>query len=69
VIRCCAHALLSSRRIERATYRDIAVRPVAANLHPDHDTAAAFRRANRAAIEAAFPQVRIHPVRAAVVVG
>jgi hypothetical protein len=33
------------------------VRYVAANLHPDHDTIAAFRRANRAAFEAAFPQV------------
>jgi hypothetical protein len=33
------------------------VRYVAANLHPDHDTIAAFRRANRAAFEAAFLQV------------
>ena len=48
---------LSSRRIERATYRDIAVRFVAANLHPDHDTIATFRRANKAAFEAAFLQV------------
>jgi hypothetical protein len=30
---------------------------VAANLHPDHDTIAAFRRGNRAAFEAAFLQV------------
>jgi hypothetical protein len=30
------------------------VRCVAANLHPDRDTIAAFRRANRAAFEAAF---------------
>jgi transposase len=30
---------------------------VAANLHPDHDTIAAFRRANRAAFEAAFLRV------------
>ena len=29
-----ANGLLSSRRIERATYRDIGVRLVAANLHP-----------------------------------
>ena len=33
------------------------MRYVAANLHPDHDTIAAFRRANRAAFEAAFLQV------------
>ncbi len=52
-----ANGIFSSRRIERATYRDIGVRYVAANLHPDHDTIAAFRRANRAAFEAAFLQV------------
>jgi transposase len=52
-----ANGILSSRRIERATYRDIAVRFVAANLHPDHDTIAVFRRSNKAAFEAAFLQV------------
>ncbi|MBI0539738.1 DDE transposase [Roseomonas sp. KE2513] len=44
-----ANGIFSSRRIERATHRDIGVRYVAANLHPDHDTIAAF--------EAAFLQV------------
>ncbi len=52
-----ANGIFSSRRIERATYRDIGVRFVAANTHPDHDTIAAFRRANKAAFEAAFLQV------------
>jgi transposase len=52
-----ANGIFSSRRIERASYRDIAVRFVAANLHPDHDTIAEFRRSNKAAIEAAFLQV------------
>ena len=52
-----ANGLFSSRRMERATYRDIAVRFVAANLHPDHDTIATFRRTNRTAFEAAFLQV------------
>ena len=52
-----ANGIFSSRRIERASYRDIGVRFVAANLHPDHDTIAAFRRANKAAFEAAFLQV------------
>jgi transposase len=52
-----ANGIFSSRRIERASYRDIAVRFVAANLHPDHDTIAAFRRSNKAAIEAAFLRV------------
>jgi len=52
-----ANGMFSSRRIERASYRDIAVRFVAANLHPDHDTIAVFRRSNKAAFEAAFLQV------------
>ena len=52
-----ANGIFSSRRIERASHRDIGVRFVAANLHPDHDTIAAFRRANKAAFEAAFLQV------------
>lgn len=57
LIYACANGIFSSRRIERATYRDLGVRYVAANLHPDHDTIAAFRRANRAAFETAFLQV------------
>src|SRR5574337_589737 len=52
-----ANGIFSSLRIERATYRDIGVRFVAANLHPDHDTIAVFRQSNKAAIEAAFLQV------------
>ncbi len=52
-----AHGIFSSRRIERATHRDIGVRYVVANLHPVHDTIAAFRRTNRVAFEAAFLQV------------
>jgi transposase len=52
-----ANGVFSSRRIERATYRDIGVRFVAANLHPDHDTIAVFRRINKTAFEAAFLQV------------
>ena len=57
LIYCYANGVFSSRRIERATFRDVGVRFVAANLHPDHDTIAAFRRANTAAFEAAFLQV------------
>ena len=52
-----ANGIFASRRIERATHRDLGVRFVAANLHPDHDTIATFRRLNRAAFEAAFLQV------------
>jgi transposase len=52
-----ANGIFSSRRIERATWRDVGTRFIAANTHPDHDTIAAFRRVNRAAFEAAFLQV------------
>ena len=52
-----ANGIFSSRRLERATYRDIGVRFVAADQHPDHDTIAAFRRDNARAFEAAFLQV------------
>ena len=57
LVYCYANGVFSSRRIERATHRDIGVRYVSANLHPDHDTIAAFRRSNRAAFEAAFLRV------------
>src|ERR1700756_1310285 len=57
LIYCYAHGTFSSRRIERATYRDLGVRFVGANLHPDHDTIAVFRRSNQAAFETAFLQV------------
>ncbi|MFQ6007244.1 MAG: IS1182 family transposase [Woeseia sp.] len=57
LIYCYANGIFSSRRIERATYRDIGVRFVAANLHPDHDTLCKFRRENFAAISESFLQV------------
>jgi len=57
LIYCYANGIFSSRRIERATYRDIGVRFVAANLHPDHDTIATFRRENLAAVSESFLQV------------
>ena len=38
LIYCYANGIFSSRRIERATYRDIGVRYVSGNTHPDHDT-------------------------------
>ncbi len=57
LIYCYANGIFSSRRIERATYRDIGVRFIAANTHPDHDTIAVFRRTNKEAFEAAFLEV------------
>src|SRR5580658_1639500 len=46
----------SSRRIERATYEDLAFRYLAANQHPDHDTVANFRRTHFAALASLFVQ-------------
>ncbi len=57
LIYCYANGIFSSRRIERATHRDIGVRFVAANLHPDHDTIARFRRENFDAVSESFLQV------------
>ena len=57
LIYCYANGVFSSRRIERATRRDIGVRFVAANSHPDHDTIATFRRANLAAVSESLLQV------------
>jgi transposase len=57
LIYCYANGLFGSRRIERATYRDLAVRYLCANRHPDHDTLCAFRRNNLDAIAAAFMDV------------
>ena len=57
LVYCYANGIFSSRRIERATYRDIGVRFIAANLHPDHDTICAFRRNNAEAFAAAFLEI------------
>jgi transposase len=57
LVYCYANGVFSSRRIERATYRDVAVRYLSCDLHPDHDTICAFRRNNFEAIAAAFVQV------------
>jgi transposase len=39
-----ATGVLSSRRLERATYDSVALRYLAAGSHPDHDSLATFRR-------------------------
>lgn len=49
--------LPSSRRIERGTYEDVALRVLAGDQHPDHDTIAAFRQRHLAALAALFVQV------------
>ena len=57
LIYCYANGIFSSRRIERATHRDVAVRFITADTHPDHDTIAAFRRENLEAFTLAFHRV------------
>jgi len=57
LIYCYANGIFSSRRIERATHRDMGVRYVAANQHPDHDTIATLRRENFEAVAESFLQV------------
>jgi len=57
LIYCYANGVFSSRRIERATHRDIAVRYLTGDTHPDHDTIAAFRRENFELVSACFVHV------------
>jgi transposase len=49
--------LPSSRKIEQATYRDVAFRVLASDQHPDHDSLAAFRQRHLEALAALFVQV------------
>jgi len=55
----------SSRRIERATYEDVAFRYLAADQHPDHDTIAAFRQEHGASGAALRTGVAIVPASGA----
>lgn len=57
LIYCYANGIFSSRKIERATYRDVAVRFLAGNTHPDHDTICKFRRENLEVFSSAFVSV------------
>jgi transposase len=47
----------SSRKIERATYEDVAFRVLAADQQPDHDSVAEFRKRHLAALAGLFGQV------------
>jgi transposase len=47
----------SSRKIERATYRDVAFRVLAGDQHPDHDSIAEFRKRHLGALAEVFVQV------------
>jgi transposase len=57
LIYCYANGVFSSRRIERLTHRDIAVRYLTGNTHPDHDTICAFRRENAQVVGEAFVEL------------
>lgn len=49
--------IMSSRRIERASYEDVAVRYLAADQHPDHDTVASFRQQHLPVLAQVFTHV------------
>ena len=54
-----ATGVFSSRRLERATYDNVAFRLIASNEHPDHDAIATFRRRFLKDIETLFVQVLV----------
>ena len=48
---------VSSRKIEKATYEDVAFRVLACNQHPDHDSIAEFRKRHLQELASLFVQV------------
>jgi transposase len=52
-----ATGVFSSRKLERATFESVPFRFIAGNLHPDHDTLAAFRQTFLPALKDLFVQV------------
>jgi transposase len=51
-----ANGVMSSRRLERATYRDVAVRMLCADQHPDYRSIARFRKRHLEALGELFVQ-------------
>src|SRR5207342_3845249 len=51
-----ANGVVSSRKLERATYRDVAVRMLCADQHPDYRSIARFRRRHLPALGELFVQ-------------
>jgi transposase len=49
--------IVSSRRIERACYEDLAFRVLTANQQPDHSRISEFRRRNLEALSELFVQI------------
>ena len=52
-----ATGVMSSRKLEQATYDSLAFRYIAANTHPDHDTIANFRKRFLKQLEPLFVQI------------
>jgi len=52
-----ATGVFSSRKLERETYDSVAMRYVAANRHPDHDTIANFRKRFLEELSTLFVQI------------
>jgi hypothetical protein len=52
-----ATGTFGSRRIERSTFENVAVRLITADTHPDHDTICTFRRENQALLRESFVKV------------
>ena len=57
LIYCYSHGIFSSRKIERASHRDLYVRYLTGGTHPDHDTICRWRNANEQAISRCFVEV------------
>ncbi len=57
LVYCYACGIFSSRKIEQASWRNVSVRFITADTHPDHDTIAKFRRDNGDAFQVAFGQI------------
>jgi len=52
-----ATGIFSSRRLEAATYELVPMRFICGNMHPDHDTIAAFRKKHLKALDGLFLQI------------
>ena len=57
LIYCYATGRFESRRIEEASYSNVAVRFITGDTHPDHDTICYFRRRNKRAFQQLFVKV------------
>jgi transposase len=52
-----ATGTFSSRKIEKLTFENLAVRLLTGDTHPDHDSICSFRRENKELLESAFHRI------------